>query len=144
MVQLRVNFIPRPYSTMGKRRVGGGRPPGQKKPPLTHFLCVPLVTPESRPQLEASLKAFKDQVSPPALEADQAIEKDDQHHNNDGDVVLPYVHPKSIRPVGTLHCTLGVMSLDQEKLAVAISLLESIDINAMLKSAAVQSKSISN
>lgn len=141
----RVHFTTqRLYSTMGKRRVGGGRLPGQKRPPLTHFLCVPLVTPESRPQLEASLKAFKDEVSPPAPEANQAIERAEESHGKDGDVVLPYVHPKSIRPVGTLHCTLGVMSLDQEKLTEAISLLESIDIQAMLKDTTVQSKDASD
>ena len=128
---------------MGKRRVGGSRPPAQKKPPLTHFLCVPLVTPESRPQLEASLKLFKDQVSPPAPEANQAIEKAEQSDKKDGDVVLPYVHPKSIRPVGTLHCTLGVMSLDNEKLKEAISLLQSIDIHAMLKDITAQQKDAS-
>jgi activating signal cointegrator complex subunit 1 len=128
---------------MGKRRVGGGRPTGQKKPPLTHFLCVPLVTPESRPQLEASLKLFKDQVSPPAPEANQAIEKAEGNDSKDGDVVLPYVHSRSIRPVGTLHCTLGVMSLDQEKLTEAISLLQSIDIHAMFKTTTEQSKGAS-
>lgn len=141
---VRIDYaIHRSYSTMGKRRVGGGRPPGQKKPPLTHFLCVPLVTPESRPQLEASLRLFKDQVSPSAPEVNQAIDKAEANNSKDGDMVLPYVHPKSLRPAGTLHCTLGVMSLDQEKLAGAISLLESIDIHAMINDSTVQSKKAS-
>lgn len=113
---------------MAKRRVGGGKPPGQKKPSLTHFLCLPLVTPTSRPQLEASLKTFKDQVSPPTDEAKQAA-----------DVV--YVHPQAIRPVGTLHCTLGVMSLDKDKIAEAISLLQGIDIPAMLRGATHEDQS---
>ena len=121
----------RSYSIMAKRRVGGGRPPSQKKPPLTHFLCVPLVTPASRPQLEASLKLFKDQVSPAANEA-----VDNAELKGDEDVILPCVHPKAIRPLRTLHCTLGVMSLDKERLDEAISLLRSIDISVLLTDSA--------
>lgn len=117
---------------MGKRRVGGSRPSAQKKPPLTHFLCLPLVTPTSRPQLETSLKAFREEVSPATSEASEGAEKPSGGDVTDGEVGLPFVHPKVIRPVGSLHCTLGVMSLDKDKLSEAIQLLESFDVQSAL------------
>ena len=97
------------------------RPPAQKKPPLTHFLCVPLVTSISKPQLEASLMQFREDVSP----KDPLV--------NEQDVGLPVVHPKAIRPVGAIHCTLGVMSLDQNKLSEAIEFLRGVDIHSLLQ-----------
>ncbi|KAK4221214.1 AKAP7 2'5' RNA ligase-like domain-containing protein [Podospora fimiseda] len=62
---------------------------GSRPAPPTHFLCIPLVTLVSRPQLAASISSFKDDVCSPAS---FAIPED------------------AIRPVGTLHLTLGVMS----------------------------------
>ncbi|KAK6212641.1 hypothetical protein LQW54_005062 [Pestalotiopsis sp. IQ-011] len=59
------------------------------KPFPTHFLCIPLVTATSRPQLAASLASFSADVTSPDTFA---------------------VPPGAIRPVGTLHLTLGVMS----------------------------------
>ena len=58
------------------------------KPRPTHFLCVPLVTTTSRPQLAWSLGSFRADVA---------------GLNGYG---LP---PDAVRPVGTLHLTLGVM-----------------------------------
>lgn len=59
------------------------------KPFPTHFLCIPLVTATSRPQLAASLASFSADVTSPDSFA---------------------VPAGAIRPVGTLHLTLGVMS----------------------------------
>ncbi|KAI1340094.1 AKAP7 2'5' RNA ligase-like domain-containing protein [Xylariaceae sp. FL0016] len=59
------------------------------RPAPTHFLCIPLVTSTSRPQLLASLAAFRADVT----SADS--------------FALP---EQSVRPLGTLHLTLGVMS----------------------------------
>ncbi|KAK1830788.1 hypothetical protein QBC39DRAFT_409798 [Podospora conica] len=56
-------------------------------PRLTHFLSIPLVTPASRPLLAAKLAAFR---------ADPAVRD-----------AIP---PDAIRPLGTLHLTLGVFS----------------------------------
>ncbi|KXL43547.1 hypothetical protein M433DRAFT_69597 [Acidomyces richmondensis BFW] len=81
---------------------------GQKKTPLTHFLCLPLVTDKSRSQLERSM------------------------HDLNHEEILPVIHPKALRPVGTLHCTLGVMSLDDAGLKRATALLESLDITGLL------------
>ncbi|EMC95047.1 hypothetical protein BAUCODRAFT_72788 [Baudoinia panamericana UAMH 10762] len=95
------------------RYKGSRKPPGQKKPPLTHFLCLPLVTPDSRPHLEESLRYFRDA---------HAAGRDDSP-----ELVVPGMHPKAIRAVGALHCTLGVMSLDKQKLEQAIETLQGLD-----------------
>ncbi|KAK0740566.1 hypothetical protein B0T18DRAFT_431860 [Schizothecium vesticola] len=58
-----------------------------KPPPLTHFLAIPLLTSASRPHLAAKLAAFR---------ADPAVRD-----------AIP---PDAIRPLGTLHLTLGVFS----------------------------------
>jgi activating signal cointegrator complex subunit 1 len=104
-----------------QRQQNSRRPPSQKKPPLTHFLCLPLVTPSSKPQLEASIETFRNHVSP----------KQPEQTTN----VATRIHPKAIRPVGVLHCTLGVMSLDSFNLQKAIDLLQNLDISNLLSSA---------
>jgi activating signal cointegrator complex subunit 1 len=93
-----------------------------KKPPLTHFLCLPVITATSRPQLEASIAVFRDDV---------ASEQPQERASGNG-----AIHPKAIRPVGVLHCTLGVMSLDQDRLDRAINILQSLDITQLLSNAA--------
>jgi len=76
------------------------------RPPLTHFLCIPLVTPASRPQLTASLATFGADVTSPS------------------GLALPAA---AVRPVGTLHLTLGVMSFPgDEGLDRALALLRSL------------------
>ncbi|KAK4953272.1 hypothetical protein LTR10_008981 [Elasticomyces elasticus] len=104
------------------RHNGPRRPAAAKKPPLTHFLCLPLVTAESRPQLELSIKRFTNEVAGRQVDAD-------------GGDVTPRVHPKAIRPVGALHCTLGVMSLDKAGLEEAVQTLQSLDMKSMLRQA---------
>ncbi|KAK4194749.1 hypothetical protein QBC40DRAFT_290176 [Triangularia verruculosa] len=66
-------------------------PPKPKPPPPTHFLCIPLVTPISRPQLASSLSAFQEEVTLPPPQG----------------FSLPET---AIRPLGTLHLTLGIFS----------------------------------
>ncbi|RYP50114.1 hypothetical protein DL768_004318 [Monosporascus sp. mg162] len=74
--------------------------------PPTHFLCIPLVTGASRPQLSASLGSFKADVTNP---------------DSFG------VPEQAIRPVGTIHLTLGVMSFPKkEGLENAVSLLKTL------------------
>ena len=81
----------------------------------THFLCIPLVTKLSRPQLASSLAAFSADVTSPDS----------------------YGFPaESIRPLGTLHLTLGVMSLPRnEGLDRAVELLKTLVPRQMLQSA---------
>ena len=101
---------------------GHRKPPLAKKPPLTHFLCLPLITATSKPQLEASIASFRETV---------ASEHPQQTASENG---VTRIHPKAIRPVGVMHCTLGVMSLDQDRLDKAIKLLQSLDITQLLLS----------
>ncbi|OJD31839.1 akap7 2 5 rna ligase-like domain protein [Diplodia corticola] len=125
----------------GERSVTAQKP--AKRPPLTHFLCLPLVTAESRPQLQASLQRFKEAVlrqEDVGFDADLGAEQDygagspvrvgDQERRLPTTTSIP---EKAIRPVGTLHLTLGVMSLPTpEKVDEAISLLQSLDLAALL------------
>ncbi|KAK3345433.1 AKAP7 2'5' RNA ligase-like domain-containing protein [Neurospora tetraspora] len=67
------------------------------KPPPTHFLCIPLVTASSRSQLTRSLAAFREEVTAPGNPSSSAY----------GALPVP---EEAIRPVGTIHLTLGVMS----------------------------------
>lgn len=126
--------------TRGKSGTGHRKAPAQKKPPLTHFLCIPLVTAESKPQLEASLAKFRANVSPSprTLENTQIAQ---EATSESGDKVTSNVHPKAIRPVGVLHCTLGVMSLSQEKLTEATRLLQTLNLSSLLDSATPTSSS---
>lgn len=103
------------------RLKGHQKPPAAKKPPLTHFLCLLLVTATSKPQLEASIRSFREDVCP------------DQPHATSSDDNAIRIHPKAVRPVGALHCTLGVMSLDRERLNKAIDLLKDLDIGQLLQ-----------
>ncbi len=88
------------------------------KPPLTHFLCLPLVTASSRSQLLASL---------------QQLTADVTDLGNEDSAVVP---AKSIRPIGTFHLTLGVMSLQTpDRVAAASQFLRSLNVQEMLHGA---------
>ncbi|OIW27412.1 hypothetical protein CONLIGDRAFT_633773 [Coniochaeta ligniaria NRRL 30616] len=84
----------------------------------THFLCIPLVNASSRVQLAQSLAAFAADVTGP------------------DSVGLP---PDAIRPVGTMHLTLGVCSFPKnEGLDRATDLLKSLRPREILASARQQ------
>lgn len=90
-------------------------PQKSKAPRLTHFLCIPLVTPASRKQLSASIASFNDDVTRPTQL---------------GGFSMP---PDAIRPVGTLHLTLGMMSFPQnEGLDKAVDMLNSLNLREIL------------
>ncbi|TPX25737.1 hypothetical protein DIZ76_011194 [Coccidioides immitis] len=122
-----------------KGRHGRGNMGGNKKPPLTHFLCLPLVNQSSATQLVNSLADFKSKIPlifPPAAARAEAA----------GHAVrIPLVPDDAMRPLGTLHLTLGVMSLTtEERLQQALDFLQSLDLNAMLKEAGTQAESTSD
>ena len=77
-----------------------------RKPVLSHFLCLPLVTSTSRPQWQASLQKLDgDIASSPSLQS---------------------LRFGARRPVGTLHLTFGVLSLEtEERRRAACDLLRS-------------------
>lgn len=99
----------------------------------THFLCLPLVTAASRPGLAAGVAAFAaDVTSPPER----------------GGFGWPI---EAVRPLGTLHLTLGVMSLNgggaaaeasggggKKDLAGAVALLRSLKVRELLAEVAAE------
>ncbi|KAI1210448.1 kinase A anchor protein [Annulohypoxylon truncatum] len=94
-------------------------------PPLpspTHFLCLPLVTRASRHQLSTSLSAFGADVTSPDSFA---------------------IPEQAVRPLGTLHLTIGVMSFPKDEgLEKAVTLLKTLvpkSILASIKAAEVTS-----
>ncbi|KAJ9665550.1 hypothetical protein H2201_004241 [Coniosporium apollinis] len=125
-----------------------------KKPPLTHFLCIPLVNDSSRAQLEASLQRFKDDIQgqrtgtsastssaheiPAGSEVGRASRQNAETTESTpttaaaASTPYPSIAPKAIRPLGTIHLTIGVMSLQSpEKIQEAVSLLRSLDLSSM-------------
>ncbi|KAF5008294.1 hypothetical protein FDECE_5432 [Fusarium decemcellulare] len=85
-------------------------PPKPVKAAPTHFVCIPL----AGPQLARSLAAFR------------------------GDVTSPMsfgVPPDAIRPLGTMHLTLGVMSLKDDGVEQAGEFLRSLRLRDMLAKA---------
>ncbi|KAI9055852.1 hypothetical protein LZ554_000791 [Drepanopeziza brunnea f. sp. 'monogermtubi'] len=89
-------------------------PPKAPSPRLTHFLCIPLVTAASKPQLQSALSAFTSKAS----------------SLNDPPARIP---EKAIRPLGTLHLTLGVMSLlTPERIEAALTVLRTMNLQEIL------------
>ncbi|KAI9770733.1 MAG: hypothetical protein M1840_002983 [Geoglossum simile] len=94
----------------------------QPRPLLTHFLCLPLMTADSRSQLQESHQQFSADILT---------------SGPDGRGVVP---EKAIRPLSTLHLTLGVMALQEpEKLERAQKLLQSINPQSILQAASAAS-----
>ena len=80
------------------------------RPPPTHFLCIPL----AGAQLSRSLASFRaDITSPTSFD----------------------VPEQAVRPPGTLHLTLGVMTLKDETLTQAVDLLRSLRLKDLLEQA---------
>lgn len=88
------------------------------RPALTHFLCLPLVTDSSRGKLQRSLQQFSAEVSASGL-------------------LRGVTNPdKVVRPLGSLHLTIAVMSLAQpDRLEGALALLREVDLNALMHEA---------
>jgi activating signal cointegrator complex subunit 1 len=116
----------RPSIMSEQKKTDGNSRGKEKKPPLTHFLCFPLVNATSLPQLEASLAGFKAAIPPlPRRDNDPPLKP-----------APPLIPDAAVRPVGTLHLTLGVMSLPtKERLDEAVHLLQSLDLNSMVREA---------
>ncbi|EEQ88122.2 uncharacterized protein BDCG_03242 [Blastomyces dermatitidis ER-3] len=114
-------------NTAGKR--------GGSKPRLTHFLCLPLVNSTSIPQLVSSLSEFRDSIPlvPPPVSARVAASAQLPD--------TPLFPDGALRPLGTLHLTLGVMSLPtKERLEEALAFLQSLDLESMLREAEIQAR----
>lgn len=82
-------------------------PPKASPPRPTHFLCIPL----AGSQLARSLASFRADVTSPTS------------FN---------VPEQAVRPLGTLHLTLGVMNLEDETLTQAVNLLRELRLKDVL------------
>lgn len=135
------------------------QPKTGKKEPLTHFLCIPLVTEISRPQLESSLAKLKADVCDRGNAQQSATTTDasaitnmtsgaENHTEASAEThsagplcsgrLRTIIPEKAIRPVGTLHLTLGVMSLiDEARIEEAKKMLSELDLRSLLQGALV-------
>ncbi|KAF2639137.1 hypothetical protein P280DRAFT_403083 [Massarina eburnea CBS 473.64] len=104
-----------PRTRQDRKGQGQGKGKGKGKPQLTHFLCLPLVTEASRPHLAEGLERLKEEIGKTG--------------------VVPL---KAVRPVGTLHLTLGVMSLDEEGLERAKNYLQALKLESLLRDVTYQ------
>lgn len=112
------------------------RKPGEG-PILTHFLTLPILTSTSIPQLRASLAYLKASV-PSTIKP--TIVQDAEGRSWKVDQAQPLFPDGALRPLGTLHLTLGVLSLvDNERLQKAKKLLEGLDLAQCLRAAEQQS-----
>lgn len=109
-----------------KQQARNQRP--EKRPPLTHFLCLPLVNPTSLSQLESSVASFKADYRPvPVTNLPDASTR----HN--ARAIIP---EDAIRPLGTLHLTIGVMSLPtMTQLVEALRFFHSLDLAGLMREA---------
>lgn len=132
------------YSTGAKSTMSSGKqnapnpPPRprrqrrERQPALTHFLCLPLVNHVSLPQLEASIAALT-KACPPVPVADLS---NGQHQTNEQDALLAAIPQGAVRPVGTIHLTIGVMSLpNKERLNEALAFFQTLDLASLLREA---------
>lgn len=115
-----------------------------KNPRLTHFLCLPLINSTSRPVLSASLSRFKAGAADVAAAlVEQATSAGDEAKQANAEALLVVLKEDSraVRLVGTLHLTLGVMSLRGEggddadgrkTLTEATQLLQDLDLAALM------------
>ncbi|KAG5298281.1 nitrositive-stress induced transcript [Histoplasma ohiense] len=121
---------------------GGDKSPQQmrnitSRPRLTHFLCLPLVNSTSIPQLVSSLAEFRDSIPlvPPPVSALVAASAQLPH--------TPLFPNGALRPLGTLHLTLGVMSLPtKERLEEALAFFHSLDLESMLRDVEAQARAV--
>ncbi|KAL8891588.1 MAG: hypothetical protein Q9192_005717, partial [Flavoplaca navasiana] len=144
--------------------------PPKKRPPLTHFLCLPLTGPKAVPQWQASLRKFVDDVKGMSDVATSSVAHPGT--NTTSAPHLPFestsvsaptstspststqcatapnkdkgkgkarakdsgIPVKAIRPIGTMHLTVGVMSLKEEgRLEGALELLKGLNLGVLLQ-----------
>lgn len=126
---------PKTKSKRGKNKLKGDREP---QPQYTHFLCLPLLTPASTPQLKASLEHFWRSIPEPIVSKPV---QDDKGNTFLIDHPRPLFPDTALRPLGTLHLTLGVMDLSDDsnfqrgKLQRAKELLSSLPLSEYLQAA---------
>lgn len=100
---------------------------------LTHFICLPLVTTTSIPQLQESLQRFRDVSTAHSKEEQDTSLSTEHTWTEDRLKVIPR---SAHQALGKYHLTLGTMDLsDEVEMQRAKDLLSSLDLEGMLKSA---------
>lgn len=134
-------------------------PINRARPPLTHFLAIPLYNKSSITALTASISEFiKETTSTGENKADASSSATDGPTKSPGDEISGAIKnsnyqgnteshgsmassrppmllpPGAIRPPSTLHLTLGVMSLTEpDLLETAVSMLKAMDMKEVLE-----------
>ncbi|KAJ5090170.1 hypothetical protein N7532_008854 [Penicillium argentinense] len=107
----------------------------QKRPALTHFLCLPLVNATSLPQLERSIASFNESHMPTPV-AGIPQSRDKSADRPPPGTLVPLIPDGAFRPLGTLHLTIGVMNLStKERLDEALAFFRSLDLGALMREA---------
>ncbi|KAL9015800.1 MAG: hypothetical protein Q9185_006814 [Variospora sp. 1 TL-2023] len=107
--------------------------PPNKKPIPTHFLSLPLTTTSSAPQWQAALQNFSADIQAlrPCLPSVSASSSTTSSLPEPA--TRPIIPVKAIRPVGTLHLTVGVMSLMRtEEVDAAVDFLRRVNVEGVL------------
>ena len=105
------------------------RPP---RPQLTHFLCIPLATPAGRPQLVNSLATFHADVAATTVSMTSGSTGGASSANDrNATTKRGFLPRQALRPVGTLHLTLGTLSLEGDRLTQAIERLATLAPQAL-------------
>ncbi|KAF9919105.1 hypothetical protein BX616_001515 [Lobosporangium transversale] len=131
------------------------------KPRLTHFLAIPLYTSLSAGQLNASLSRFAAEVTgtvvgsnaTAAVEAATDLESamdvlSGVNSYCNGDIIdsktsSSWIPKEALRPIPSLHLTLGVMSLcTSQQLEEAVQFLKAVNLEALLDDAAAVATSV--
>jgi activating signal cointegrator complex subunit 1 len=111
----------------GRGRGGGGSSRPSTRP--THFLCIPLVKSNTRNQLESGLRRFETTIA-------------GLNNSSGSPIRIPMA---GVRPVDTLHFTLGVMTMETEsELQDAIDCLHNLNVRGLLSSTNIPSPAAQN
>ncbi|KIV77400.1 hypothetical protein PV11_09197 [Exophiala sideris] len=101
----------------------------------THFICFPLVTESSIPQLADSLAYFRS-VTVASEESEGCPSTENTATNDNPDGKLRLIPAGAHRPPGTFHLTLGMMDLTRPKdMERALEILQDIDYPELLREA---------
>lgn len=110
-------------------------PAKPKAPRPTHFVCFPLVTESSTPQLAESLAYFRSVTVPPENGGEDQSTRN-AAVNEGSDSRLRLIPAGAHRPPGTFHLTLGTMDLTApEDMERALKLLQDTDYLELLHEA---------
>ncbi|RMZ74838.1 hypothetical protein DV737_g5693, partial [Chaetothyriales sp. CBS 132003] len=100
----------------------------------THFICFPLVTDHSIPQLAASLARFRRATTiTPEITPETRRDGDEECNEDEPEDELKILPAVVHRPPGTFHLTIGTMDLSEKsEKERAVRVLKGLDLRGML------------